>query len=230
MLENRREIVMDVQYDQTSGNGAAGNFVSHLTPDGYFQFLGLGAQGSNYQRPVSAEFRNSFAPKDLRLKQSILDSFKYNNVTYYYPFYVKFVDKARYGSRYNWGVNFPVLRYTDVLMLRAECTLHGGGGSQADVNDIVRKVRMRAGDSATVSNITLDSLFAERRKEFVAEGNRWFDLQRSGKIVQIMQEWDAKTDVQNKVNAFNANFILYPIPQSQLNIKPGLYTQNPGYD
>lgn len=228
--ENNREMVFDVQYDQTTASAAAGNFPSHLTPDNYFLFLGLTAQGSNEQRPVSYEFRAKFAPKDLRQKHGILDSFTYNKVTSYYPFYVKFVDKARYGTRYAWGVNFPVLRYTDVLMLRAECTLHGGGGSQADVNAIISTVRKRAGDSSAVSTVTLDTLFAERRKEFYAEGTRWFDLQRSGKILEIMQAWDAVEDVQNRINAFNYNFILYPVPNRERNIKPGLYSQNPGYD
>jgi hypothetical protein len=115
-------------------------------------------------------------------------------------------------------------------MLRAECTLHGGGGSQSDVDAIVGTVRKRAGDSTAVTGITLDQLFAERRKEFFNEGSRWFDLQRSGKIMEIMQAWDAAVDVQNRINPFTYNYILYPVPNSQIRIKPGLYSQNPGYD
>jgi len=228
--ENNREIVFDVQYDQTTASAAAGNFPSHLTPDNYFLLIGLTAQGSNEQRPVAYEFRAKFAPNDLRQKHGILDSFRYNNVTSYYPFYVKFVDKNRYGTRYAWGVNFPVLRYTDVLMMRAECTLHGGGGSQTDVDGIVSTVRRRAGDSVAVAGITLDQLFAERRKEFYGEGKRWFDLQRSGKILETYQAWDAVEDVQNRIDPFTYNFMLYPVPNREMNIKPGLYTQNLGYD
>jgi hypothetical protein len=230
MTENHREIVFDVQYEQTAANSAAGNFPSHLTPDNYFLSIGLTAQGSNEQRPVSYEFRAKFASSDLRQKYGILDSFKYNTVTSYYPFYIKFVDKNRYGTRYSWGVNFPVIRYTDVLMLRAECTLHGGGGGQADVDNIIKTVRRRAGDSTNVAGVNLDTLFAERRKEFYNEGTRWFDLQRSGKIMEIIQAWDAVEDVQNRINPFSYNFILYPVPNSEMNVKPGLYNQNQGYD
>ncbi len=231
--ENHPETVFDVQYlTEAAGGGSAasGNFPSHLTPDNYFQSIGITAQGSNEERPVSRDLRNSFAANDRRRALGILDSFTWNKVTSYYPFYVKFVDLTRYVTRYNWGVNFPVLRYTDVLMLRAECTLHGGGGSQADVDAIMTTVRRRAGDSVAVTGTTLDQLFAERRKEFFNEGNRWFDLQRSGKIMEIMQAWDAAVDVQNRINPFQYNYILYPVPNSQIRIKPGLYSQNPGYD
>lgn len=231
--QNNREIVFDVQYlfeSASGGSAAGGNFVSHLTPDNYFLSLSITAQGSNEERPVAVDLRNSFAANDRRRQAGILDSFTYNKVTYRFPFYVKFVDKDRYVTRYSWAVNFPVLRYTDVLMLRAECTLHGGGGSQNEVDAIVSTVRKRAGDSTAVAGITLDQLFAERRKEFFNEGTRWFDLQRSGKILEIMLAWDAAVDIQNRINPFNYNFILYPVPNGQLRIKPGLYSQNPGYD
>lgn len=227
-----KESVFDVQYlfESASGSGASGNFPSHLTPDNYFQSIGITAQGSNEERPVSSDFRASFAANDKRRQFGILDSFTWNNVKSTYPFYVKFVDKARYITRYNWGVDFPVLRYTDVLMMRAECTLHGGGGSQSDVDAIMTSVRRRAGDSAAVSGTNLEQLFAERRKEFFAEGKRWFDMQRSGKILELFQAWDAAVDGQNRVNPFSYDFILYPVPTSQMQVKPGLYSQNQGYN
>jgi hypothetical protein len=117
------------------------------------------------------------------------------------------------------------------MMLRAECTLHGGGGSQADVDGVVQAVRERAGDSTVVTGITLDQLLAERRKEFCAEGTRWFDLQRSGKLVELMNAFRAADDAtNNRILPITTNAVIYPVPQSQINIVPGLYGQNPGYD
>jgi hypothetical protein len=45
-----------------------------------------------------------------------------------------------------------------------------------------------------------------------------------------MNAWIATEDVLlHKVAAVTANSIIYPVPQSQMDAAPGLYTQNPGY-
>ena len=230
--ENNSEVVFDVQY-MSGADGVGASFVWVLTPDQYFQSISLSSQGSNYQRPIATGFRNSFDSTDIRLKYGIVDSFKYNNVTYNtYSFYIKYVDKSRYGSgRTNWGVNYVVMRLTDILMLRAECTLHGGGGSQAEVDDIVAKVRKRAGDSTAVAGINLDQLLEERKKEFYGEGLRWFDLQRSGKLPEIMNAFRLAEDAtNNRIQPITINSVIYPVPASQMQVVPGLYGQNPGYD
>ncbi|MBS1654905.1 MAG: RagB/SusD family nutrient uptake outer membrane protein, partial [Bacteroidetes bacterium] len=122
------------------------------------------------------------------------------------------------------------IRYTDVLMLKAECILHGAPGTQADVDAIVNQVRARAG-LAAMSNVTLAQLFDERRREFAAEGLRWFDLQRSGNLVTIMNAWRTVEDATlNKISTITKDDIIYPVPQSQLDAAPGLYDQNPGYN
>lgn len=229
--EYNNEVVFDVEYI-TGGDAVGASFVWVCTADEYFQSLGLPAQGANYRRPLSTGFRNEFAATDKRLKFSILDSFKYKDITYIYPMYIKYVDKSKYGTgRTNWGTNFICLRYTDIMMLRAECTLHGGGGSQADVDAVVQAVRSRAGDSTIVTGITLEDLFKERRKEFCEEGTRWFDLQRSGHLVDYMNLFKNQEDALNgRISTITVNSVIYPVPQGQMNIAPGLYTQNPGYD
>jgi cell division GTPase FtsZ len=112
--------------------------------------------------------------------------------------------------------------------MKAECILHGAPGTQADVDAIVNQVRGRAG-LTPVANVTLPQLMEERRKEFAAEGSRWHDLVRSGLIVTTMTNWITKEDVGHFMQPFNKNYILYPIPQSELDVKPGLYDQNLGY-
>mgnify|MGYP001555393783 CR=1 FL=1 len=113
-------------------------------------------------------------------------------------------------------------------MRKAECILHGAGGTQTEADAIVNQVRARAG-LAAITNVTLDQLFDERRREFADEGTRWFDLQRSGSLITIMNNWISKEDAGKRINTVTANYIIYPVPQSQLNTAPGLYTQNPGY-
>ena len=114
-------------------------------------------------------------------------------------------------------------------MLKAECILHGAPGTQLDVDGIVNLVRARAGQTPA-AGVTLAQLFDERRREFAGEGSRWFDLQRSGNVITIMNAWIAVDDaVKHKMNQVNANYLLYPVPQSQMDAAPGLYSQNPGY-
>jgi hypothetical protein len=96
------------------------------------------------------------------------------------------------------------------------------------VDAIVNQVRVRA-KVPPISNVTLTRLFEERRKEFAAEGTRWHDLVRSGNIEPIMTTWIGKEDVGKTMQPFQINYILYPIPQSELDVKPGLYDQNLGY-
>lgn len=237
--ENSAEVIFDVQYHSiTSGTspGQGAAFVWILTPDGYFQSLGLSAQGSNYQRPVSNDFISKFPATDARRVFGIQTGFTYpttptpvfNNIT----FYKKYIDRTKYGSggRNDWPINFIIGTYTDALLMKAECTLHSGGGTQADVDAAVNKVRTRAG-LTSLTNVSLDSLFEERRREFHGEGKRWHDLVRSGKIVEIMNAWIAVDDATNhRISPMEANFIIYPLPISEINIVPGLYTQNPGYD
>jgi starch-binding outer membrane protein, SusD/RagB family len=116
-----------------------------------------------------------------------------------------------------------------ILMLKVECILRGAPGTQSDVDGIVNQVRTR-GTLPAVSKVTLPQLFDERRREFAGEGSRWFDLQRSGSLITIMNAWEAVEDVTlHKMNAVTANYIIYPVPQTQMDAAPGLYIQNPGY-
>jgi hypothetical protein len=77
--------------------------------------------------------------------------------------------------------------------------------------------------------VTLAQLMKERRVEFANEGQRWFDLQRNGDLITTMNAWKTTEDIQNKVNTIVANHVIYPVPQSQMDAAPGLYTPNPGY-
>jgi hypothetical protein len=144
------------------------------------------------------------------------------------PQYQKFVSLNHIpADRFNWGINFPVIRYTDVLMMKAEVLLRTGG-SQSEIDGIVNQVRERAGVDP-VSNVDMDMLLEERRKEFMAEGLRWHDLVRSGKAIDVMNAWAASEDDADKINTVVANDIIYAIHQDQLDVKEGLYDQNPGY-
>ncbi len=64
----------------------------------------------------------------------------------------------------------------------------------------------------------------------MAEGKRWHDLVRTGKVLTVMAATDAIDDVVGKQKIPTKDDIIYPIPFNQLSINPGLYTQNPATD
>jgi hypothetical protein len=230
-----KEAVFDVMYvGGISGTASTygATYPWDLTPSGYFGSLkDTKSNGSLEIIPVSNNLVSDYETGDLRLPATIYTA-GYTNAgsTELRPFYKKYLDitKIPTTSRFDWAINFMAIRYTDILMLKAECILNGAPGTPADVDGIVNQVRIRAGLAAK-SGITLAQLYDERRKEFADEGSRWFDLQRSGNLVTIMNSWISTEDVQKRINPVVPNYIIYPVPQSQLNAAPGLYTQNPGY-
>lgn len=228
--ENGPEVVFDVQYATGLSPVVGGTFPWVLVPDTWFQSNGKAVQGGLTIRPVSTDLLNSFAAADVRKAFSIQTGFTYNGVSETRSFFKKYVDLTKVPTnRVDWPINFIVFRYTDILMMKAECILRGAtGGSQTDVDAIVNQVRTRAGLPA-LTGVTIDQLFEERRKEFAAEGSRWHDLVRSGKVETVIPAWIAVEDVQKQMQPFQKNYIIYPIPQTELDAATGLYSQNTGY-
>jgi hypothetical protein len=132
----------------------------------------------------------------------------------------------------DWPVNFSVIRLEDILLMYAE--LLAGEGQIKESMDIVNRIRSRAGCDAVTATSSSDALSLvkrERRVELMGEGIRWFDLVR-------WNEW--KTAISSMFDRYNNpagavksnirdGHYLYPIPLSQLNVKPGLYIQNEDY-
>ncbi|MBC7893053.1 MAG: RagB/SusD family nutrient uptake outer membrane protein, partial [Sphingobacteriaceae bacterium] len=227
--ENNPEVLFDVQYATGLSPVVGGTFAWVLVPDTWFQSNGKAVQGGLSIRPVSNDLLNAYTATDTRKAFSIQSGYTYNGIAETQSFFKKYVDLTKVPTnRVDWPINFIVYRYTDVLMLKAECILKGASGTQAEVDAIVNQVRTRAGLPA-LTGVTLTQLFQERRKEFAAEGSRWHDLVRSGQVETVIPAWITAEDVQKKMLPFQKAYIIYPIPQSELDVKQGLYTQNPGY-
>lgn len=230
--ENNKEVVFNIEYSTGSTPEVGATFPWLLVPDGYFQSLGKPNQGGLQIRPISDNLLNSYEAGDVRKTFSIQAGYTIpRGVVETQSFFKKYVDVTQVPARRtDWPINFIVIRYTDVLLLKAECVLHGAPGSQVtDVDNVVNNLRIRAGLAGDKSNITLAQLMEERRREFAGEGLRWHDLVRSGLIETVIPAWMAADDVRHQMQAFTKNYIIYPVPQSQLDVKIGLYTQNAGY-
>lgn len=79
---------------------------------------------------------------------------------------------------------------------------------------------------ATAANISIDLILDERARELMGEYSRWFDLKRTGKLVERVKKynpWAAKSGSINDVH------YLRPIPQAEIDLSFPSMTQNAGY-
>lgn len=120
-------------------------------------------------------------------------------------------------------VAYPIYRYSDMLLLKAEALVHQSKWEEA--LDIVKKIRDRAGlltptalDFASEDDL-LDFIMRERQIELLGEGRRWFDLLRTNSWKEVMGPINGMQDDGNE---------LFPIHYSHLIENPKL-TQNPYY-
>ncbi len=223
--ENNKEVIFDVQF-MSSSNGAG--FPSHLVPVAFWTGQGIsnsygnGYGSSNFN--VSKELKASYLTNAADVRNAFNIQLSYSQ-----PFIKKYIDIAKKGtSGKDWPINFIVLRYADILLLKAEAILKGAKGTQTEIDALVNQVRNRAG-LPSISNVSFDTLLEERRKEFLGEGIRWNDLVRSGNAVTKMNSW-IKNDAITTINTVIPDFLIYPVPATEIGTKAGLYLQNPGYN
>jgi hypothetical protein len=228
--ENNAEVVFDIQY--VANGSVGGSFVNVVVPDGYYTLSGIPfTAGSVEIKPTSNDLNTtSYAASDTRRAFNIQQGYTYLGITDTRPFFKKYLNPAGRGiTRTDWPINYIVMRYADILMMKAECLVRGVGGSPADAAALLTPMRTRAAQPA-LTTVTLASLMEERRREFAGENLRWNDLVRSGLALDVMNAWAAKDDVNGKITKpITPNLLLYPVPQVELSSAPGLYDQNPGY-
>ena len=79
--------------------------------------------------------------------------------------------------------NVPVIRVSELHLIRAEAQARSSDGDLAQALADVNRIRTRVGLTAlaTVTSAQLQTEIAlQRRLEFAFEGHRWFDLKRRG--------------------------------------------------
>jgi hypothetical protein len=232
--KNTVESLFEVQFTSNAGQGFWSNenqasWLSTFTgPRGSDMVAG----GWGWNQP-SQEFIGSYETGDLRKDVTVLydgcpqfdgkDYQKSYSMTNYNL--RKFlVTKSVSPSYDNSPMNFPVLRYADVLLMKAEALNELGQTSAAQVP--LNDVRKRAGlpeISGLLKDAFREKVLHERRIELAFEGHRWFDLIRINSGLYGL-------DFLHSIGKSNmsAKFLLFPIPQKERDANPNL-TQNPGY-
>ncbi|MFI5138619.1 MAG: RagB/SusD family nutrient uptake outer membrane protein [Sphingobacteriales bacterium] len=227
--KNGVEHIFSVQFETNLG---AVNSVQYLSQS--FASFNVGAFPSDI--PADGTLYKLFSSNDTRRAVTFYTT-QYNPATgltsvynsSYAPYFNKFVDYSLspLTNQAQSGINYPVIRYADVLLLYAEVQNEINGAPTADAYAAINQVRTRANvpnlTSALNQTAFRDSVFLERRKEFIQEGHRWFDLVRQGGTVLV----DALHTLPAKSAASSKN-TLFPIPLVEIQLNPKL-TQNTGY-
>lgn len=232
--ENSVESLFEVQYASNGGYDfwSNENQASWASPFMGPRGANFVAGGFGWNQPTE-EFVNAYEEGDERKAATVLyeggpefDGKVYES-RYSFTGYNtrKFLVPLSQVSAYdNSPLNFPVLRYADVLLMKAEALNELGQTTLAE--GYLNMVRNRAGlnDIETLSQADFrNAVLQERRIELAFEGQRWFDLIR-------VNNGEYGLNFLRSIGRNNAaqKHLLFPIPQIELDRNPNL-VQNPGY-
>ncbi len=124
--------------------------------------------------------------------------------------------------------NYIFIRLADILLLKAEALNELGDqpGAAALVNEIRDRVNLPPTTASTQAELRL-AIEKERRLELAFEGHRWYDLKRTGRAIEVMNNARGANG-ENLGYNLTPERLLWPIPQAELD-KNSKLTQNPGY-
>lgn len=144
----------------------------------------------------------------------------------------KFLDPTRESVNYTGSKRHGViLRLAEMYLIAAEAELNMNHKKEG--TEYINQIRRRAGKEGhktemeiSQDELTLDFILDERARELGGEQQRWYDLKRTGKLLERVQKYnpDAKANIKDY-------HILRPIPQTQLDavINKEEFKQNTGY-
>ncbi|MEO5996856.1 MAG: RagB/SusD family nutrient uptake outer membrane protein [Chitinophagaceae bacterium] len=154
-----------------------------------------------------------------------------------------------YGDAYG-TFNEAIFRSAEAYFIAAEAIVKGAaggklGGAEVYYNKVLDRSLVTPGSDpkcakfpeniksleavsyrATPGNITIELILDERARELLGEYNRWFDLKRTGKLIERVLKynpWAAKSNTIKDIH------YLRPIPQSEIDLSYPAMTQNAGY-
>ena len=208
--EMSKEIIFAVRY-KASANGEGNSFSYEYSNNG---------DARNVK--ASAPYQALFEAADVR-KASTFNSA--NGLC------TKFLDAT--APQRDAGNDFPVIRFADVLLMSAEVANELSATPGNDVLTPLNEVRSRAVASiynATNLNTKEAAILKERKLEFGFENQRWYDLVRleESNTISILNAYLVATGNSNiTVPAFR---LIYPIPQTEIDLSKGNLSQNTGYN
>jgi len=233
--KNNMESVFEVQYKE-GPEGLQGSFLYNFLPRPITAEEVGGITGTSNPQPVNGEGNNIPTPDiieayeegDLREEASIqyvtLSESFWRDGTY--PIIKKYVEP--HSLHGNHGMNFPIYRYSEVLLLLAEALEEQGESAEAAT--YLNMVRTRAGLGAATGDLG-EAIFKERQVELAFENKRWFDLVRTGRAIDVItahgnrivenpNDYYYPEGVEPRSNAFTNISERYALPASESSLNP----------
>jgi hypothetical protein len=150
----------------------------------------------------------------------------------YFPSLSKFLDPRRISIQDERGSrDFMVARLAETYLIAAEADFKLGNVTDAvNAINVVRRRAAFPGKEAemeiTAGDLTMDFILDERSRELLGEMHRWFDLKRTGTLIDRVKKHnpDGAPNIQ-------PHHLLRPIPADQLDrvTNKDEFQQNPGY-
>ncbi|WP_236973486.1 RagB/SusD family nutrient uptake outer membrane protein [Membranihabitans maritimus] len=235
--DNGKEFVFQIQF--VSGNIGQGNSYSSevIPPDISSDEVPFG--GDNGYFYASQDIYDAFSDEDKRRDITVQKGYKTltGDVNTSTVWVKKFV-VGNATARFDFEINWPVLRISDVYLMYAEVLNELNYSSTGQALDILNWNRNRAGlvplNSSEVSNQASFRLAIEkeRRLEFAFENIRWFDLVRTNRVFEVVNSFlVAETYPDPNNYKVRDHQLLFAIPREVLNRNPDrdYMWQNPGY-
>lgn len=149
-----------------------------------------------------------------------------------YPTLSKFMDPTRASlNEAQSARDVFVIRLAEVYLVAAEAAMQLNNlPKAAEYINVLRTRAAKTGKSAAMlikpADVTLDFILDERARELAGEQLRWFDLKRTGKLLERIKKYNP----DNAVN-IQEHHIVRPIPQTQLDavVNKSEFKQNAGY-
>lgn len=223
--KNSTESVFEVQY-QVGSDGYASGFIYGLLPRPLAAATVATLTGvTNPQAILQFEGFNLPTP-DLIAAYETSDARKAATIDYVttsdgkqYPFVKKYLHPhAQFGLTND---NWPVYRYSEVLLLLAEALNEQGNAT--DAAPFLNQVRVRAGLAATTQagqTGLRTAIAAERRVELAFENKRWLDLVRTGQADATIKAYGVRV---------KANPLAYYFPAGAAPVPSAFTTVNPTF-
>ena len=233
--ENSKESLFEVQYASNGGFDfwSNENQASWTSPFMGPRGANFVAGGYGWNQPTQefvAEYEEGDERKDVTVLYEggpLFDGKEYSSEYSLTGYNTRkfLVPLSEVSSFDNSPLNFPILRYADVLLMKAEALNELGQTELAE--DYLNMVRNRAELDDIQTGLSQadfrEAVLHERRIELAFEGQRWFDLIR-------VNDGQYALEFLYSIGKNNATekHLLLPIPQIELDRNPNL-TQNPGY-
>ena len=155
--------------------------------------------------------------------------------------------KLSLSRRNNEFANWIIYRLTDIMLMKAEALVMKGEANYQEAFDLVDAVNRRArnittgtglnyGDySTSQTKMMEDLILKERKREFMFEGKRWFDLVRysihTGSNTFLAEQVTTKYQINGnaiKIRLSDPNALFWPFNRDELKLNKHL-RQNPAY-